>query len=82
MIVDALVQAAEALRDFGAYMIAAVVVYGYWKREQYVKELHRQNLELSKEQIEASADMRHAVETLGSTLSDLKVLIQTLVNRK
>ncbi len=79
MTVEVLIKAAEALQSSGPYFLVIALGYAYWRERGYIKELHRQNLELSKEHIIVTAEMGNAVMNLKDTITDLNNLLQTLI---
>ncbi len=79
--VESLVAAAEALKALGPYFLVVVIGYAYWKREAYVKELHQQNLALSKEHVETTAAMTNAITHLKDAVASLKDLLHTFLKK-
>ena len=79
--VEILIKAAEAFQSMGPYFVVIVLGYAYWKREAYVKELHQQMMEISREQVETITKMDAAVTGLKEAVGGLRDLIQTLINK-
>lgn len=78
---DALVKAAEAFQEYGPYFFTVLLGAAYWHQGKYVRELHTQNMEMSKEHIKATAAMTNAVTNLKEAVGSLKDLLKTLISK-
>lgn len=61
----------DVLMAGGPYAIVIGLAFAYWRKDQYVGQLHKQILDLSVQNVQAITSMKEAISGLKDALNSL-----------
>ena len=61
----------DVLTAGGPYAILVGLAFAYWRKDQYISQLHKQILDLSVQNVQAITSMKGAIDGLKDTLNSL-----------
>lgn len=64
-------QLVDVLMAGGPYAIVVALAFAYWRKDQYIGQLHKQILDLSVQNVQAVTAMKEAIGGLKDALNSL-----------